>query len=369
MSGGGARPAAGRAADCFVYGKTVEEWLRFQSAACGRLGSALYERILAAAAADFEDGGPTRRLLAEHRNDPGPSALVLRMLGSVHRLVLEGGAPELAERYRIAAEASGPTDRAGAEADWSAFRTTLADNADRLARLILRPVQTNEVGRCAGLLPGFLEVAASTGLPLRLLEVGASGGLNLRWSNYRFEAGDFAWGPPSSPVRLCFDLLGSPPAAREARVASVAGCDPAPVDPATEEGRLTLLSYVWPDQGERMSRLCGALDLAAREPIAVERAAAAGWVAERLAEPVPGVATVVFHSVVMQYLPDAERAEFERVVAEAGATASAEAPLAWLRMEPDGDRAAVRMTVWPGGEERLLARAGYHGNPVELRVG
>jgi hypothetical protein len=35
-------------------------------------------------------------------------------------------------------------------------------------------------------------------------------------------------------------------------------------------------------------------------------------------------------------------------------------------MEPDGERAAVRMAVWPGGGDRLLARAGYHGTPVEL---
>jgi hypothetical protein len=35
----------------------------------------------------------------------------------------------------------------------------------------------------------------------------------------------------------------------------------------------------------------------------------------------------------------------------------------------DGDRAAVRLTTWPGGEERLIARAGYHGTPVGLRPG
>jgi hypothetical protein len=35
-------------------------------------------------------------------------------------------------------------------------------------------------------------------------------------------------------------------------------------------------------------------------------------------------------------------------------------------MEPDGDRAAVRLTTWPGGEERRLLRAGFHGTPVVL---
>jgi hypothetical protein len=68
----------------------------------------------------------------------------------------------------------------------------------------------------------------------------------------------------------------------------------------------------------------------------------------------------------MQYLGGEERAGFEAAVREAGARATAAAPLAWLRMEPDDEqRTDVRLTVWPGGSERRLARAGYHGDPVE----
>jgi hypothetical protein len=38
-------------------------------------------------------------------------------------------------------------------------------------------------------------------------------------------------------------------------------------------------------------------------------------------------------------------------------------------MEPATDEFTdVRLTVWPGGEDRLLARAGYHGDPVEWRA-
>ena len=33
-------------------------------------------------------------------------------------------------------------------------------------------------------------------------------------------------------------------------------------------------------------------------------------------------------------------------------------------LEPGGELADLRLTVWPGGEERLLAQAGYHGEPV-----
>jgi hypothetical protein len=85
-----------------------------------------------------------------------------------------------------------------------------------------------------------------------------------------------------------------------------------------------------------------------------------------LAVPSPGEATVIYHSIMSQYLSGEERAELFDGTREAGARATADAPLAWLRMEPADDRANVELTLWPGGEDRLLARVGYHGNPVEL---
>jgi hypothetical protein len=349
---GGSIPDPGQAA-------TLGGVLRFQADACGYVGSPLYEDLLYRAADDYEQGGPTLRVLEGHEDDPKDSALALRLMGAVHRLVLEGAAPGLAERYAA-------TDGDG-ERTWEAFRATLEEHLAELRPLIERPVQTNEVGRCAALLPGFLTVAARSGLPLRMLEVGASAGLNLGWSEYRYEAEGFAWGQADSPLRIAFELSGGEIPAVRATVAERAGCDAAPVDPTTEEGRLTLLSYCWPDQATRMERLRAALELAAACPAAVDRSGAVEWAAARLAEPAPGRATVLFHSVVMQYLSEEERDDFAQVVGEGGSRAGEDAPLAWLRMEPDGDRAAVRLAIWPGGEDRLLARAGYHGTPVELR--
>jgi hypothetical protein len=35
-------------------------------------------------------------------------------------------------------------------------------------------------------------------------------------------------------------------------------------------------------------------------------------------------------------------------------------------MEPgDEQLTEIRLKRWPGGEDRLLARAGYHGDPVD----
>src|SRR5439155_2214911 len=104
--------------------------------------------------------------------------------------------------------------------------------------------QTNEVGRSAALLGGFLEVAHRTHLPLRVLEIGASAGLNLRWDRYRYESAEGAWGDPSSRVRFTHSFEIPPPMNRTADVVEQRGCDLNPIDPATEEGALTLRSFI-----------------------------------------------------------------------------------------------------------------------------
>jgi hypothetical protein len=90
-------------------------------------------------------------------------------------------------------------------------------------------------------------------MPLRLLEVGASAGLNLRWDRYRYEADDSSWGDADSSVRLYCQIEGEESA--EVAVVERRGSDRAPVDPNSEDGRLTLLSYLRPDQVHTEVRL------------------------------------------------------------------------------------------------------------------
>jgi hypothetical protein len=336
----------------------LEGLLRFQASACGYLGSPLYRDLLERAAAEVGRGGAVWGVLRGHEFDPPGSALVLRLMGAVNQMVLTGELPALAALYVN-------PDR-DPLATWEAFAAALAERRDELRRLAERPVQTNEVGRCAALLPGFLIVAGATGLPLRLLELGSSAGLNLRWDRYRYTAAGFTWGPSDSPLEVQFESLGAGLPAGTATVAERRGCDPTPVDPGVEEGRQTLLAYIWPDQRRRVERLLAAIEVARETPAAVDRAAAVGWLGRQLAEPRPGLATVVFHSIVIQYLPESERRALTALLAVAGERAEPRAPLAWLRMEPAGERADLRLTIWPGGEERRLGSAGYHGDPVEL---
>jgi hypothetical protein len=335
--------------------------LRVQADWCERLGSSLYASLLLRAAEDAEAGGPVWAVMSGREKDPLGSALALRFVGAVHRVVLEGNAPDLAAYYpSVGGDVAGDA--------WPAFRAAVEANVDALRALIDLPVQTNEVGRSAALIGGFLRVGRGSGLPLRVLEIGSSAGLNLRWDRYRYESGAWEWGDPASPVRFTDVFVDATPELAEVTVAERAGCDPSPIDASTENGRLTLMSYTWPDQTRRFEQMRAALEVAARVPATVDRADGPSWLGEQLARARPGLATVVFHSIVTQYLEEDGRARLTRALDEAALRATAEAPLAWLRLEPTQPEGAgrflVHLTTWPGGEEVLLAEAHPHGPPV-----
>src|SRR5262245_26516679 len=137
--------------------ENVIRQLAEQARWCARLGSPLSAAILDRAVADVEAGGPAWEVLAGHAEDRPESLLPLRFLGSLHRLVLRGAAPALARYYP---SVGGRDEVTGG---WPDFRDALAGHRAALQADVARPVQTNEVGRSAALLGGFLRVARVTG--------------------------------------------------------------------------------------------------------------------------------------------------------------------------------------------------------------
>jgi hypothetical protein len=256
---------------------TVPGQFRVQADLSRRLGSPLYSHLLSQASDDYEAGGPVRELLEPLAHDLRGIALPLQLMAAMHRLVLEGRAPELARFYPSAGGSL------AIEASWEPFRRTLAEQIESLRALVNRPVQTNDPGRSGSLLGGFLLIAQRTGLPLRLLEVGSSAGLNLCWDRYRYEWRDGGWGDPASALRLEGVFVdGAPPPAAVA-VVERSGCDPNPVDVHSPEGRLTLLACTWPDQLERIRRLEAGIGIARCLSYRIEPAGAADWLEVRLA--------------------------------------------------------------------------------------
>jgi hypothetical protein len=336
---------------------------RQQGQACAALGSPMYAGLLDRLAGDVEAGGATASVLRGHEDDPGPSALALRLLGSVHRLVLERRAGTLAAYYPSVGGTWDP------ELGTAAFLALLESQPDEVREWLDRPPQTNEVGRSAALMGGLLHLAAPWRLPVRLLEIGSSGGLNLLADRFGYydESGAVS-GDPGSPVRL--DAWRGPtlPPWPDLRVVERTGCDLLPVDVSTTEGRLALTAYVWPDQRHRHERLRGALALAQQTPPVVRRQGAGDFVDEIGLR--DATSTVLWHSVMWQYLPAEEQQRVSARVEELGAQATDEARFAYLFLEPtrrtEGGRHEflVVLTTWPGGERRILGRAAPHGLPV-----
>jgi hypothetical protein len=292
----------------------------------------------------------------------GPDALALRACGGLHALVLTGAAPYLAAFYPPA-----PMNRAGLRA---ALGDAIAEHDAFLTAYLDNPPQTNEVGRSSMLLGAALHVARATGLPLETYEIGASAGLNLWFSRYGFDLGNgLDWGRADAPLRIASAWSGAaPPLDQALAVVAQKGCDQNPLDPKSPDQRLRLLSYIWPDQPERLIRMREALDFAAARPAVVEKAEAADWVERQLrALAAPGIARMLYHTIVWQYLPEASKARILAALAEAGAAATEQTPLAWFRFENDmaGDGGLMELTLWPGGETRVLGRAAFHGHWVK----
>lgn len=330
----------------------------------------LYGELLVQLARDVERGGIAATLLDPYADAPLAEVVPgLRLLGAVHALVLEGRVPELAPFYPSVGGTAPPGDA------WPVFRAVLVEHADEIRPRLDEPIQTNETGRAAALFGGLLVVSAATGLPIRLLEIGASAGLNLRADRFAYRVGDHVLGDPDSPLVLDQPWTGVPAVPLQTRVQVVErrGCDPRPLDVGNRADRLTLASLIWPD-AVRHERFRAAVEIAAAVPAVVDAASADEWLTDRLAKPVPGVATVVWHSVVRQYVDSSAWQRFGDVLDRVGRFATADTPLAYLAFEPEVETDAtytfhLRLTLWPDGQSTTLATAPGHGIPTEWTMG
>ena len=376
------------------------ELIRQQAAACEQLGSPLYAVLLERLAQDIAEGSPAggsatpgaaspgaasaaAAVLAGHEQDPGPSALALRLMAAVHRLVLTGQAPALAAHYPSVGGTGDP------DAAWSAFRDVLSEHLEQVRAGLASPPQTNEVGRSAALFGGLLQVVDTDGsgaLPVRLFEIGASAGLNLLADRFVYRAADGGqWpsaGVAADPSRADTDPSPTDPgvvldpawdrvpdgAAPGVQIIERGGCDLSPIDASTQDGALSLLSCVWPDQSARLERLRSALVLARAEPVSLVAAGAGDYVDSM--ELVEGTHTVLWHSVMWQYLPAQEQQRVSERLQLLGRAATETMKFTHLAFEPrrlevgGPHRFVVAATTWPTGQERILGEAPPHGVPV-----
>lgn len=347
---------------------TALEW---QARHAEENGAPATARVIRALAGVRASDTATGRRIA---NWPGltlKDAMPLRLAGGFHHLLLSGADARLAQVY------------SGAITDQTAVDTMVLDLTHRFdARLqpwLDGPPQTNEAGRSASIMAGLLWLAQRVTAPrLDLFELGASAGVNTMIDRYFFRLGDTEVGPAESPMRIIPEWRGeSPPAPPTGfGIMSVKGCDIAPINLADPDSALRLKAYVWPDAGERMARIDAAIALAYDQPPDLIAADAGDFAAEMLARPPqPGIARVMFHSIMWQYMPAATQARITAAFEAAGARATFASPLGWIALETDPAtfRHELRVRLWDGaahhGEEHLLSHAHPHGAWVEWLAG
>jgi hypothetical protein len=307
---------------------------------------------------DFERGGSKlyaalARALAD---DPIVAAIVgdhepkweapLRLFGGVHYLELAGVVQH----------------------PWPKLRGVLEANREWLARFVAEhPVQTNEVQRCWGLLPGFLTVADSR--PIDLIELGPSAGLNLFWDRYRYRYGDRRWGSADAPLELAGEAEGGPPPdllATRVEVRRRMGIDRRPVDVTTDHGARLLEAFVWADQTDRLERVRHAVEIVRSDPPRLMEGDFVEVLPALLAERDLDTLMVVYDSASTIYLPDAERRRLGETMEIEGRRGS----LAWVSFEFTRDQSigyegfALDVRSWPAGAQRLAHLDG-HANRME----
>jgi hypothetical protein len=311
---------------------------------------------------------------------PAPQQLPVLLFAAVHDLVLADPSAELARWYPNLGDAPrSPGERRLARI----FRAFVRDHEDEISdRLRTRSTQTNEVGRCALLLPAFGLLAKEVG-PLAHLDVGASGGLNLLIDRYeyRYTGRDGATKVVgSSPVVIPITTRGDVPVPdRMPTVSRRCGVDRQPIDVTDPDEARWLEACVWPDHVERFDRLAAAIHVAREDPpelLAGDAVTSLAPAVERLGSDAHPVVT---NSWVLNYLTADQRtdylAELDRIGAERDLSwVYAEAPVHIPELPNSPDPSNPHLTVlsmvrWRDGTRTVdhLATCHPHGRSMYWR--
>ena len=260
----------------------------------------------------------------------------------------------------------------GTCADYPSFRHHVIDHwAEVSSAILARRTQTNEVARCAVLLPLLIDLPQ----PLALVEVGASAGLCLLLDRYQYVYGNDVVGPRRSPVKLRCELRGSGAKAPNTLpgIAWRAGLDLDPVDVRDGNATRWLEALVWPGEGDRLSRLRSAIEVARADPPQVVKGDLRTDIDRVLARAPKDATLVVFHSATLTYIPQEDRSEFAAKMARIGAV--------WIANEGANVLAPVREHLTDGElatheGDFVLSRNGVpvawtdpHGSWLQWRVG
>lgn len=355
-----------------------------QGKSCALLGSPFMGRLMPLMAARLTPGTAVGARILAWEGDVGPAgqSVPLRIAGALHGLVLSDMDERLAAVYppygSANAPPNGPPNGPDDDTLWEAVEGAFLRHEAQVMDWLDHAPQTNEVRRCAALIPAVWWLCDTMGNApdLILSELGASAGLNLAGvGGFGIDTPGGLAGPPGAKVRLGPEWRGRPlPPPGSGKVLATAGVDRNPIDVHDPVQALRLLSYLWPDQPERLTLTRAAFDLVREPP---EHGDAAPWLSARLrrwADDTPRdgqpLLHVVYNTIAWQYFAPETQAACTHALEHAGRASSPTHALAHVALEADGrrDGAALTVRLWPQHPEpRLLARADFHGRWVDWR--
>ncbi|GCE23511.1 DUF2332 domain-containing protein [Dictyobacter kobayashii] len=307
---------------------------------------------------------PDMLMLARFARPDQPVANLF--LAAVHYLLLSGIQHPLAAFYPSLTTL--PEISIGV---YPVFRNFCREHTEQIIDIISsRGVQTNEVCRCACLLPMF-EIAAQLGRkrPLAIIEIGTSAGLNLLWDQYSYRYSDvFSSGTRTSALQLDCDLQGSriPPFPAELpNVTLRVGLDLHPINISDPDAVLWLRALIWPEHSERVVRLQRALEIA-RQQRPLIMAGDALKLLPVIMTNVPADTTLcVFHSFTLNQFSDEGRKQLSNILVNA--SKSREIFRISYESQSESEDPVLELYLYLQSLEtkQVLARASAHGSWLE----
>lgn len=235
-------------------------------------------------------------------------------------------------------------------------------------------LQTNEVTRCANILPAFL-LAYQRGeyQPLNMIEIGSSLGLNLLWFQYGYRyvqrepAQTWQMNDPAVPVQISCNVQAQkgfplPPFPLMPRVVRCQGIELMPRDLHNAYDVRWLRAAIWPEELERYRLLDTALNFARSQPFIIHPGDACD-ILPALLSTIPARHTaVIWHSFALNQGP----AEVKEQVHQQIAHASWGMPIYRVSLEvvPEASLPQLELTEYREGRvvtQEVMAHCALHG--------
>lgn len=284
---------------------------------------------------------------------------------AAHSLLLEGKPHPLSDFYPSVSGSPPPRSD-----PYPHFRSFCLEHRDEMELLLAnRRVQTNEVNRCACLLPAFGMASRLSGKSLALVEVGASAGLNLLFDRYRYVYGNGnTLGDERSPVEIHCETRGEkmPPLPESMpEISSRVGLDLEPLDVRNPSDASWLEALIWPEEyAHRAPMLRRSIEAVREDPPEMLRGDALDLLPEVLSTIPENAAPCVFHTFTVNQFSEEMRERLTNILAEHSEVRPIyRVSIEWIYSE----HPLLRLAVFDGGseEERTLAACDDHGGWME----